>query len=369
MLLQASIDRFQPLRSRQESFRPGSETIGEPGVLDLIQRFSCFHLSSHDVGRIVEHLAEHLELGRAGERAVAGDDFSVGGEFRQDPVQLPHPVADVPAVGHVQKREHAVEKHVAHMHRLMTADEDNRIPVGVRQGVMHQPDHFFCGVCRELVGVCDVGQGLCREGLDLSSQQDLILGHQLADVFMSDDRGAESQCLVASCVAAVPVCVYDLAHAVAAGQGADGGADLICHGLFHGVNQQHSRRIGHRADVAAPALQHVDGPGHGQDGYPGLALLRRCRHRSRRSPVYGRRGMVAASQPLAVAAGLEILAEGIPAATVVALAQMGHPVGVVSGYERAIFGRGQIILRDPVSGVLCGGSDPRADGCAMAAAK
>src|SRR5512137_2823819 len=31
---------------------------------------------------------------------------------------------------------------------------------------------------------------------------------------------------------------------------------------------------------------------------------------SRRSPVLGRRGMVAASQPLAVAAGLEILAAG-----------------------------------------------------------
>ena len=31
-----------------------------------------------------------------------------------------------------------------------------------------------------------------------------------------------------------------------------------------------------------------------------------------------------------------------------------------------IFGRGQIILRDPETGVLCGGSDPRADGCAMA---
>jgi gamma-glutamyltranspeptidase/glutathione hydrolase len=35
---------------------------------------------------------------------------------------------------------------------------------------------------------------------------------------------------------------------------------------------------------------------------------------SRRSPVYGRRGMVAASQPLAVAAGLEILAAGGAAA-------------------------------------------------------
>src|SRR5512139_2152631 len=31
---------------------------------------------------------------------------------------------------------------------------------------------------------------------------------------------------------------------------------------------------------------------------------------SRRSPVYGRRGMIAASQPLAAAAGLEILAAG-----------------------------------------------------------
>jgi len=37
-----------------------------------------------------------------------------------------------------------------------------------------------------------------------------------------------------------------------------------------------------------------------------------------------------------------------------------------TGHERAIFGRGQIILRDPETGVLCAGSDPRADGCAMA---
>ena len=62
------------------------------------------------------------------------------------------------------------------------------------------------------------------------------------------------------------------------------------------------------------------------------------------------------------------LEDGIPAATVAALAAMGHPVTVTSGHERAIFGRGQIILRDPATGVLCGGSDPRADGCAMALA-
>ena len=65
------------------------------------------------------------------------------------------------------------------------------------------------------------------------------------------------------------------------------------------------------------------------------------------------------------AAGRVSLEEGIPAATVTQLAALGHPVDVVIGHERALFGRGQIILRDPATAVLCGGSDPRADGCAM----
>ncbi len=59
------------------------------------------------------------------------------------------------------------------------------------------------------------------------------------------------------------------------------------------------------------------------------------------------------------------LEEGIPVPTMARLAEMGHAVRPVSGYARAIFGRGQIITRDPLSGVLCGGSDPRADGCAV----
>jgi gamma-glutamyltranspeptidase/glutathione hydrolase len=59
------------------------------------------------------------------------------------------------------------------------------------------------------------------------------------------------------------------------------------------------------------------------------------------------------------------LEEGIPSESVSALAGLQHPVELVSGMNRALFGRGQIILRDPISGVLCGGSDPRADGCAM----
>lgn len=57
--------------------------------------------------------------------------------------------------------------------------------------------------------------------------------------------------------------------------------------------------------------------------------------------------------------------DGIPEAVLSELAAMGHEVYPVSGYERAIFGRGQIIRRDPDSGVLWGGSDPRADGCAF----
>jgi gamma-glutamyltranspeptidase/glutathione hydrolase len=58
------------------------------------------------------------------------------------------------------------------------------------------------------------------------------------------------------------------------------------------------------------------------------------------------------------------LESGLPEATVRELERRGHDVRLVAGWGRIQFGRGQIIRRDP-SGVLWGGSDPRADGCAM----
>ena len=63
--------------------------------------------------------------------------------------------------------------------------------------------------------------------------------------------------------------------------------------------------------------------------------------------------------------GRVALEEGIPASVVSELEAMGHPVYTLSGFDRSLFGRGQVILRDPETGVLTGGSDPRADGCAM----
>lgn len=62
------------------------------------------------------------------------------------------------------------------------------------------------------------------------------------------------------------------------------------------------------------------------------------------------------------------LEEGLPDSTLKTLSELGHPVRHVTGWERALFGRGQVILRDNESGVLTGGSDPRADGCAMSLA-
>jgi len=56
---------------------------------------------------------------------------------------------------------------------------------------------------------------------------------------------------------------------------------------------------------------------------------------------------------------------GIPKETLSRLAQMGHTIVPVEGYARAVFGRGQIIYRDLETGVLWGGSDPRADGQAV----
>lgn len=60
-----------------------------------------------------------------------------------------------------------------------------------------------------------------------------------------------------------------------------------------------------------------------------------------------------------------LLEEGISQRTARALEEMGHKVKLVRGLERTAFGRGQIIRRNPQTGMLCGGSDPRADGCAM----
>jgi gamma-glutamyltranspeptidase/glutathione hydrolase len=65
------------------------------------------------------------------------------------------------------------------------------------------------------------------------------------------------------------------------------------------------------------------------------------------------------------AGGDVALEQGIDPEVIAELAAMGHPVEQVSGHGRALFGRGQIIRRDHQTGVLWGGSDPRADGCAM----
>jgi gamma-glutamyltranspeptidase / glutathione hydrolase len=63
--------------------------------------------------------------------------------------------------------------------------------------------------------------------------------------------------------------------------------------------------------------------------------------------------------------GRVALEHGIPFKQQARLAEMGHSTVPVSGVNRALFGRGQIILRDSQSGALWGGSDPRADGCVM----
>lgn len=65
------------------------------------------------------------------------------------------------------------------------------------------------------------------------------------------------------------------------------------------------------------------------------------------------------------AAGLVDLEDGIADRVIADLAERGHIVAKVTGWERASFGRGQVILRERATGVLTGGSDPRADGCAM----
>jgi gamma-glutamyltranspeptidase/glutathione hydrolase len=64
-------------------------------------------------------------------------------------------------------------------------------------------------------------------------------------------------------------------------------------------------------------------------------------------------------------AGEVCVEDGLPSATQNELKSMGHTLREIKGLARTQFGRGQIIRRDP-DGVVWGGSDPRADGCAIA---
>jgi gamma-glutamyltranspeptidase/glutathione hydrolase len=63
--------------------------------------------------------------------------------------------------------------------------------------------------------------------------------------------------------------------------------------------------------------------------------------------------------------GIVKLETGVPASVVAGLRARGHEIEAdIPSYGRATFGRGQIILREP-DGALRGGSDARADGCAL----
>ena len=60
------------------------------------------------------------------------------------------------------------------------------------------------------------------------------------------------------------------------------------------------------------------------------------------------------------------LEEGVDHSEVESLQNRGHElIANVAGRDRAVFGRAQIIQRNPSTGVLWAGSDGRADGCAM----
>lgn len=63
--------------------------------------------------------------------------------------------------------------------------------------------------------------------------------------------------------------------------------------------------------------------------------------------------------------GLLLVEEGWDFDVLADLGKRGHRLMPVTGFDRGVFGGGQIILRDPETHVLTAGSDPRKDGCAV----
>jgi gamma-glutamyltranspeptidase/glutathione hydrolase len=63
--------------------------------------------------------------------------------------------------------------------------------------------------------------------------------------------------------------------------------------------------------------------------------------------------------------GIVQIEEGWDFTILAELTRRGHRLAPTDGFGRIAFGGGQIILRDPETGVLCAGSEPRKDGCAI----
>ena len=59
------------------------------------------------------------------------------------------------------------------------------------------------------------------------------------------------------------------------------------------------------------------------------------------------------------------LEAGLDWETIEGLNKLGHRTKVVDGYDRELYGGGQVIARDPETGVLTAGSEPRTDGAAL----
>ena len=61
-----------------------------------------------------------------------------------------------------------------------------------------------------------------------------------------------------------------------------------------------------------------------------------------------------------------ILEEGFSEESITELEKRGHVVKAgLKGFKHTLFGKGQVIKRNPADGVLWGGSDPRGDGQAL----
>lgn len=83
-------------------------------------------------------------------------------------------------------------------------------------------------------------------------------------------------------------------------------------------------------------------------------------------PRFCLRGVSSELGPESVEQATLLLEEGLPQTIIAELQAMGHPCKVVRGWDRVVFGRGQIICRDPETGVLVGGTEPRSDGAVLA---
>src|SRR5438093_10510807 len=131
LLRQAVVGDFQPAAGVDKTASPILVFLRHASGLDLFEGLALGDGLFDQADALDEHVAKLLQVLHVAERAVARNDFRVGGDLLEHGLDRLEITAHVPAAAKVDEREPAVEELVAHVDHIGAGEIDDAVAVRV----------------------------------------------------------------------------------------------------------------------------------------------------------------------------------------------------------------------------------------------